>query len=52
VSAGMYMPALTWGTQYNYSSEAMLVVLASEPYDAADYLEDYDEFVALRGRAR
>jgi WxcM-like, C-terminal len=24
------------------------VVLASEPYDAADYLEDYDEFVALR----
>jgi UDP-2-acetamido-3-amino-2,3-dideoxy-glucuronate N-acetyltransferase len=45
---GLYMPALTWGTQYNYSADAMLVVLASEPYDAADYIEDYDEFVALR----
>jgi UDP-2-acetamido-3-amino-2,3-dideoxy-glucuronate N-acetyltransferase len=45
---GLYMPALTWGTQYDYSADAMLVVLASEPYDAADYLEDYDEFVALR----
>jgi UDP-2-acetamido-3-amino-2,3-dideoxy-glucuronate N-acetyltransferase len=45
---GLYMPALTWGTQYNYSADAMLVVLASERYDAADYLEDYDEFVALR----
>jgi UDP-2-acetamido-3-amino-2,3-dideoxy-glucuronate N-acetyltransferase len=45
---GLYMPALTWGTQYNYSADAMLVVLASETYDAGDYLEDYDEFVAIR----
>lgn len=46
-TVGLYMPALTWGTQYGYSSDAMLVVLASDPYDADDYIEDYDEFLKL-----
>lgn len=46
-SVGLHMPALTWGTQYDYSPDAVLVVLASHPYDAADYVHDYDEFLAL-----
>lgn len=46
-TVGLYMPALTWGAQYNYSPDAVLVVLASDPYDAADYIEDYNEFLAL-----
>jgi UDP-2-acetamido-3-amino-2,3-dideoxy-glucuronate N-acetyltransferase len=46
-TVGLYMPALTWGTQYNYSPDVMLVVLASDPYDAADYIEDYDDFLAI-----
>ncbi len=29
-----------------------LLVLASEPYDEADYIRDYDEFVAFRNAAR
>jgi UDP-2-acetamido-3-amino-2,3-dideoxy-glucuronate N-acetyltransferase len=45
---GLYMPALTWGTQYDYSADALLVVLASDVYDAADYIEDYEEFLAIR----
>ena len=50
---GLYMPALTWGGQYNYSPDAVLVVLASDPYDAVDYIEDYNEFLTLvRARAR
>lgn len=49
-SFGLYMPALTWGTQYRYSSDAVLLVLASDPYEAADYIEDYDEFVDLASR--
>ncbi|MBX3099088.1 MAG: WxcM-like domain-containing protein [Salinibacterium sp.] len=44
---GLYMPALTWGTQYKYSADAVLLVLASDPYDADDYIHEYDEFVAL-----
>ncbi|MDP3209359.1 MAG: FdtA/QdtA family cupin domain-containing protein, partial [Rhodoglobus sp.] len=46
-TVGLFMPALTWGTQDRYSSDAMLLVLASHPYDADDYIHDYDEFVAL-----
>jgi len=46
-SLGLYMPPLTWGTQYRYSPDAVLVVLASHPYDADDYIHDYDEFRAL-----
>lgn len=46
-SLGLYMPALTWGTQYEYSEDAILLVLASHPYDADDYIHDYDEFTSL-----
>jgi UDP-2-acetamido-3-amino-2,3-dideoxy-glucuronate N-acetyltransferase len=45
---GLYMPPMTWGTQYDYSSDALLVVLASDLYDAKDYIEDYAEFLELK----
>ncbi|MDH3410933.1 MAG: FdtA/QdtA family cupin domain-containing protein [Gammaproteobacteria bacterium] len=44
---GLYLPAMTWGIQYKYSSDAVLLVFASHEYDAADYIRDYDEFIAL-----
>jgi UDP-2-acetamido-3-amino-2,3-dideoxy-glucuronate N-acetyltransferase len=50
-SLGLYMPALTWGTQYEYSPDAVLLVLASDPYDADDYIHDYDEFKLLSATA-
>lgn len=46
-SVGLYMPPLTWGKQYQYSADAVLVVLASHPYDANDYIHEYDEFTKL-----
>lgn len=42
---GLHMPPLTWGAQYDYSPDAVLVVLASHGYDADDYIHDYDEFL-------
>ena len=49
---GLYMPAMTWGTQYQYSTDAVLGVFASLPYDGADYIRDYDEYLeALPGSA-
>lgn len=51
-SVGLYMPSLTWGTQFNHSPDCVLLVLASARYDRADYINDYDEFlreVAARG---
>jgi UDP-2-acetamido-3-amino-2,3-dideoxy-glucuronate N-acetyltransferase len=51
-AVGLYMPALTWGTQRDYSPDALLLVLASDPYDVADYIDDYDEFRDLAGVQR
>jgi UDP-2-acetamido-3-amino-2,3-dideoxy-glucuronate N-acetyltransferase len=42
---GLHTPAMIWGTQYRYTSDAVLLVLASHPYDAGDYIRDYDEFL-------
>ncbi len=44
---GLYLPAMTWGIQYQYSPDAMLMVFASHRYDAADYIREYDEFLAI-----
>lgn len=44
---GLYLPPMTWGIQYKYSSDAMLMVFASDYYDSADYVRDYAEFTQL-----
>jgi UDP-2-acetamido-3-amino-2,3-dideoxy-glucuronate N-acetyltransferase len=47
-SKGVYIPPMVWATEYKFSRDAVLMVLASEYYDAADYIRDYTEFLALR----
>jgi UDP-2-acetamido-3-amino-2,3-dideoxy-glucuronate N-acetyltransferase len=49
---GLYMPAMTWGTQYDYSPDALLMVFASHEYDAEDYIRDYDQFLSLISQGR
>lgn len=44
---GLYLPPLTWGIQYKYSSDAVLLVFTSDYYDANDYIRDYSEFVEI-----
>jgi acetyltransferase-like isoleucine patch superfamily enzyme/dTDP-4-dehydrorhamnose 3,5-epimerase-like enzyme len=44
---GLLMPAMIWGTQYHYSSDAVLLVFASELYDPSDYIRDYGEFLSI-----
>jgi len=46
-SLGFYLPPLTWGIQYKYSSDAVLLVFASHSYDPDDYIRDYDEFLKV-----
>jgi UDP-2-acetamido-3-amino-2,3-dideoxy-glucuronate N-acetyltransferase len=43
---GLYVPPMVWAVQYRYSSDALLLVFASDPYDPDDYIRDYDEFRA------
>jgi len=45
--AGLYLPPLTWGIQYRYSPDAVLLVLASQHYDNQDYVRDYERFLEL-----
>lgn len=44
---GVYLPPMTWGTQYKYSADAILLVFASDYYDSDDYVRNYDEFTNL-----
>jgi UDP-2-acetamido-3-amino-2,3-dideoxy-glucuronate N-acetyltransferase len=44
---GLRLPPFTWGIQYKYSPDAVLLVFASEHYDPADYIRSYDAFRAL-----
>jgi carbonic anhydrase/acetyltransferase-like protein (isoleucine patch superfamily) len=47
---GLHLPPLTWGIQYKYSSDAVLLVFASHYYDAADYIRHYPEFLEITRR--
>ena len=47
-SKGLHLPAGCWGEQYGHSPDCILLVLASLPYDNADYIRDYDEYVAWK----
>jgi len=44
---GLHLPPRVWGIQYRFSPDAVLLVLASDRYSAADYIRNYDEFLAL-----
>ena len=41
---GLYLPPLVWREIDNFSSGSVCLVLASEPYDEAGYVRDYDAF--------
>ena len=42
---GLLLPARVWGTQYKFSSDAVLIVLASDGYDESDYIRDYGDYL-------
>ncbi|UNT95032.1 sugar 3,4-ketoisomerase [Allobaculum mucilyticum] len=41
---GLQIEGLIWREMYNFSEDAVLLVLASELYDESDYIRDYHEF--------
>ena len=45
---GLYVPPMTWCTLYGYSPGTVVMALASSPYDADDYIRDYEEFCRLK----
>lgn len=41
----LYVGPGIWREMYDFTEDAVLVVLASETYDEDDYIRDYDEFI-------
>jgi acetyltransferase-like isoleucine patch superfamily enzyme/dTDP-4-dehydrorhamnose 3,5-epimerase-like enzyme len=50
---GLHLPPMVWGTQYEHTTDAVLLVFASEWYDPDDYIREYHAFLdeARRGRS-
>lgn len=46
---GLLIPPSIWASEVNFSSGAVCLVLASHTYDPADYIRDYQDFLAYRG---
>jgi len=51
-TVGLHVPPMVWATQYRFSSDAVLLVLASAPYDATEYIRDYEEYLRLVSGSR
>lgn len=44
---GVYLPPLIWGTLYQYSNDAVLLVFTSDYYEESDYIHNYQQFCDL-----
>ena len=44
---GLYISNDMWREMFDFSPDAVLMVLASELYDESDYIRDYDEFIKM-----
>lgn len=42
---GLYVANNVWREMFDFSPDAVLLVLASELYDESDYIRDYEEFI-------
>jgi hypothetical protein len=42
---GLYISSDMWRVMYDFSPDAVLMVMASTYYEESDYIRDYDEFL-------
>ena len=48
---GLYVTSNMWREMYDFSKDAVLLVLASELYEEKDYIRNYDDFLkTVRGK--
>jgi hypothetical protein len=46
-ATGLILGSMIWREMFDFSPDCVLMVLADAPYDEADYIRDYNEFIAL-----
>ena len=44
---GVYIPKMIWKDMYDFSSDSVLLVLASTHYDGKEYIRNYDEYLEI-----
>lgn len=44
---GVYIPKMIWKDMYEFSSDSVLLVLASTHYNGKEYIRDYDEYLKI-----
>lgn len=42
---GLFVPNGCWREMKNFSTNSVVLILGSEPYDAEDYIRNYDEYL-------
>lgn len=48
---GLHVPPGIWAEEQGFSSGSICLVLASHPYEDADYIRDYDAFIKFRNES-
>ncbi|HEY5799756.1 MAG TPA: FdtA/QdtA family cupin domain-containing protein [Burkholderiaceae bacterium] len=48
---GLYVSPMIWHQLDNFSSNSVCMVMASAPYDEADYFREYSDFMRARWQA-
>ena len=45
---GLLIPPMIWASEIEFDAGTVCLILASAPYDEADYIRDYDDYLARR----
>jgi UDP-2-acetamido-3-amino-2,3-dideoxy-glucuronate N-acetyltransferase len=46
---GLYVPPMTWSSQFRYDAQSVMLVFASHSYDPDDYIREYESFLLAAG---
>ncbi|WP_037354220.1 FdtA/QdtA family cupin domain-containing protein [Selenomonas sp. FC4001] len=44
--SGVYIPKMIWKEMYDFSSDSVMLVLASTHYDASEYIRDFNLYLS------
>jgi len=44
---GLYIANNMWREMYDFTKDAVLLVIASRPYEESDYIRNYDDFIKM-----
>lgn len=47
--SGVYIPKMLWKEMYDFSHDAILLVLSNEHYDKSEYITDFEEYKKSMG---